>query len=186
MVPASKNVVLIVEQRSCRQNALTHGVHNQKSEKLLQLSRCNCNKSVNVCFVRWLCVFSCCVTKQKQYNVMVLLLLTEPVTNIDIYLANVVFVYHVLQSIESVVRHSLHTNTRSVVGHIRPETVYSCRFSFTFVALLFCSKTIMSMRTKPDRTVTIYAVHSPLTVSLCCSLFAFGQIYIDCNLQRII
>lgn len=35
---------------------------------------------------------------------MVLLLLTEPVTNIDIYLANVVFVYHVLQSIESVVR----------------------------------------------------------------------------------
>lgn len=104
MVPATKNDTLIVVQRSCRQNVLTHGEHNAKSEKLLQLSRCNCNKSVNVCFVRWICVFSCCVTKQKQHNVMVLLLLTEPVTNIDIYLANVVFVYHVLQSIESVVR----------------------------------------------------------------------------------
>lgn len=134
------------------------------------------------------------VQNKKQHNVMVLLLLTEPVTNIDIYLANVVFFHRAHHTIES---------GRPLFAHIKYVTCgdwlvgleaqgrrqkSSCRFSFTLVTVLlllllslplwlFCIRLhIMSMQS-PDN------MRSPLSFYVVyCSLLVR---HIDCNLQQI-
>lgn len=125
---------------------------------------------------------------------MVLLLLTEPVTNIDIYLANVVFfsprtAYHRIRS-SDIRTHETHVKYWLVeLEGRRRRQKSSCRFSFTLVTvllllllllplLLFCIRLCMYVSNRsPDN------MRSPLSLHVVyCSL---SVRHIDCNLQQI-
>lgn len=127
--------------------------------------------------------------KQKQQNFMVLLLLTEPVTNIDIYLANVVFFHRAQHTIESGRPPSAHIKftwrLAGRAGRLQEAEKSSCRLSLALATLLlllslplllFCIRLhIMSMRSSDN-------MRSPLSLhAVYCSLLVR---HIDCNLQQ--